>query len=182
MFKNFKHFKFQITKNLNARYKPLSYSDEETISNFGSMKRTSPLKSIIKLLERCDPDTRQYIYDFMGFFINDDSSKSEEDPHKTIEMLENKLVKMNDRILSLKKKLHVEMDINQGLVEENDELMEENEKLKKQILVCKICLDEPVTHCTLPCRHLVSCETCVDKVEDCVLCRTKITSCIRIYF
>jgi baculoviral IAP repeat-containing protein 7/8 len=59
-------------------------------------------------------------------------------------------------------------------------LMAENERLKKE-LKCKRCSAESIQTLFLPCRHLVSCESCADKVENCFYCTTKIMGTVRAY-
>ena len=81
---------------------------------------------------------------------------------------------MKNRVEYFFKKLCKEMNITESLIEENDEL-------KDQILRCKICLEERLTHCFPHCHHLVACKKCAQKVDNCVICRTAIESRFKIY-
>jgi hypothetical protein len=56
----------------------------------------------------------------------------------------------------------------------------ENEKLK-QCIICKCCNVKRVQTLNLPCRHIVSCEQCADKLDDCCLCNAKILGTVRIF-
>ncbi|CAJ0902009.1 7189_t:CDS:2 [Entrophospora sp. SA101] len=47
----------------------------------------------------------------------------------------------------------------------SESLLDENEELNGQYLKCKICLEEPVTHCFSPRNHLVTCEKCAYKID-----------------
>jgi len=60
-------------------------------------------------------------------------------------------------------------------------LREENQKLKDSN-TCKVCLDTPVETLLLPCRHLVTCSECANKVSVCPMCRVKIIGTVRTYF
>jgi len=55
-----------------------------------------------------------------------------------------------------------------------------NEQLRGQ-LRCKNCNAESIQTLFLPCRHLVSCETCAEKVESCFYCSTRIMGTVRAY-
>ncbi|CAH1759991.1 5562_t:CDS:2, partial [Entrophospora sp. SA101] len=62
----------------------------------------------------------------------------------------------------------------------SESLLDENEELNGQYLKCKICLEEPVTHCFSPRNHLVTCEKCAYKIGIYVICRSNISSYTRI--
>jgi hypothetical protein len=58
-----------------------------------------------------------------------------------------------------------------------------NEKLLDSSRVtCKVCLDHEVSLVFVPCGHLVSCSSCADQLNDCPVCRKRITSKIRTFF
>lgn len=59
-------------------------------------------------------------------------------------------------------------------------LTEENETLR-QTTTCKICLDKPVDTVFLPCRHLICCEECADRVKQCPFCRTQILGTVHTF-
>ena len=36
---------------------------------------------------------------------------------------------------------------------------------------CKVCFDAPITCVFLPCKHMVCCGTCAERIEACPICR-----------
>lgn len=48
-------------------------------------------------------------------------------------------------------------------------------------LECKICFDDSVSVVFMPCRHLVACFLCATSVRRCAICRTDITSIMRVF-
>lgn len=56
----------------------------------------------------------------------------------------------------------------------------ENTRLKNSI-TCRQCNAERVQTLFLPCRHLVACETCSEKLDDCLLCDAKILGTVRTF-
>lgn len=43
---------------------------------------------------------------------------------------------------------------------------------------CVICLDSPASEINLPCRHMVACRACHNKLDTCAVCREPITACV----
>jgi len=43
---------------------------------------------------------------------------------------------------------------------------------------CAVCMDKKITHMCVPCTHFVMCGECAHKIDECPLCREKITSFI----
>jgi hypothetical protein len=60
-------------------------------------------------------------------------------------------------------------------------LKEENSRLRKS-LICQRCTKEKVQILFLPCRHLVSCEKCGDRINYCIKCGEKVLGTVRTYF
>jgi hypothetical protein len=46
---------------------------------------------------------------------------------------------------------------------------------------CVICMDKPRTHTAIPCGHLSYCETCINKIMVCSVCRANITAKVKIH-
>lgn len=63
---------------------------------------------------------------------------------------------------------------------ERKRLLEENERLR-QVLVCKICMDNDANVVFTPCGHMVSCMQCSQKLKKCAICRRKIKGSIRAF-
>lgn len=59
-----------------------------------------------------------------------------------------------------------------------DELRKENEKLRNE-MTCKMCQVEQKQTLFLPCRHLIVCELCAEKLDVCFLCQSKILGTVR---
>jgi len=59
-------------------------------------------------------------------------------------------------------------------------LKSENENLKT-LMICKRCNSAQVQTLTLPCCHIVCCESCADAVDDCPLCNARILGTVRIF-
>jgi hypothetical protein len=59
-------------------------------------------------------------------------------------------------------------------------LKEENRVLKEQMM-CKICMDKDANTVFLPCGHLVSCVDCANALTKCAVCRTIIQGTVRVY-
>lgn len=60
------------------------------------------------------------------------------------------------------------------------QLVTENEKLR-QAMMCRKCKKERIQTLFLPCRHLVTCEECADKMDDCIQCRQRILGTVRTF-
>ena len=59
-------------------------------------------------------------------------------------------------------------------------LIEETRRLKLTV-TCKVCLCVRVDTLFLPCRHLVCCEQCATKLQDCCVCRRVILGTVKTY-
>lgn len=46
---------------------------------------------------------------------------------------------------------------------------------------CQICLEDKISTCCTPCGHCF-CSTCISQINRCALCRTTITSKVKLYF
>ena len=53
--------------------------------------------------------------------------------------------------------------------------------VEANFMVCKVCLLRPAKVITFPCHHLHMCEFCVDMVHQCVVCKSKILACVKVY-
>ncbi|XP_046545354.1 baculoviral IAP repeat-containing protein 2-like [Haliotis rubra] len=62
----------------------------------------------------------------------------------------------------------------------NAHLLLENKRLREQRL-CRVCRQRDVCTLFLPCGHLVTCETCAEAVDDCVLCNKTIMGTVKTY-
>lgn len=56
-----------------------------------------------------------------------------------------------------------------------------NRKEIKDVLLCKICMDQEMGVVFQPCGHLVSCPKCAMLIFNCPLCRTPVTNKVRTY-
>ena len=101
----------------------------------------------------------------------------------------------NCEIIRLKKRLTVYEDQNSkqrhqivGLQESLESFGDQNLRLdhKNQELqdsrLCKICMDQEVSQLLNPCNHVVCCNNCINRIQECPICRTNIESSKLIYF
>ncbi|CAL1548124.1 unnamed protein product [Lymnaea stagnalis] len=61
-----------------------------------------------------------------------------------------------------------------------EKLAEEIQKLRDERL-CKICMEEDACATFVPCGHLACCFECGLALEVCLICRSRIQSCVRTY-
>lgn len=59
-------------------------------------------------------------------------------------------------------------------------LRRENERMRSTFM-CRLCRNEKVQTLFLPCRHLVACESCAERMDDCMTCHQKILGTVRTY-
>ena len=101
----------------------------------------------------------------------------------------------NCEIIRLKKRLTVYEDQNSkqrhqivGLQESLESFGDQNLRLdhKNQELqdsrLCKICMDQEVSQLLIPCNHVVCCNNCIIKIQECPICRKNIEDSKMIYF
>lgn len=50
-----------------------------------------------------------------------------------------------------------------------------------EAMTCKICMDQTINSMFNPCCHVMACDQCASKCENCPNCRVKITSVVKIY-
>lgn len=63
---------------------------------------------------------------------------------------------------------------------DKDTLKDENDKLRNAMM-CRSCKRERIQTLFLPCRHLVTCEECAEKMDDCIECRQQILGTVRTF-
>lgn len=93
------------------------------------------------------------------------------------------LQELCDDILKLKLSLNKTNDESIS-ISENDIYLndsESNNTIENNTNICKICMNKERNAVFQPCGHLVCCLTCAGLISDCPLCRTFITSKIKIY-
>ncbi|XP_063538072.1 death-associated inhibitor of apoptosis 2-like [Cydia strobilella] len=47
---------------------------------------------------------------------------------------------------------------------------------------CKVCMEDELNVCLVPCGHIVTCAKCSMVISKCVVCRSKIDKRVRIYY
>eukprot|EP00105_Crassostrea_gigas_P022807 XP_011442456.1 PREDICTED: uncharacterized protein LOC105338872 isoform X2 [Crassostrea gigas] len=101
---------------------------------------------------------------------------------------ERQLLQQKDRLLHQERHRVRELELNpEGVLQRRlHELEEEIHRLSAQSkrALCKICHDKEVQVSFYPCKHLISCEGCVDSLPEktCPMCRKPIQDTIRMYF
>tara|TARA_Y100000591_G_scaffold185133_1_gene159785 strand:+ start:524 stop:937 length:414 start_codon:yes stop_codon:yes gene_type:complete len=82
------------------------------------------------------------------------------------------------KTINLKKEMYSYYDIIQEYKRDVDR------QARMDTMECKICRDE-ISNCIIePCKHMVCCYDCFQKIEDgkCPMCRVEYTNCYRIYY
>ena len=85
---------------------------------------------------------------------------------------------LTSKILNLRKNISYYNNI----IEEYRNDIERQQKVDS--LECKLCKDS-LSNCVMePCKHLVCCYECFEKLEEkkCPVCRVEFTNCLRIYY
>ncbi|XP_078340928.1 uncharacterized protein LOC111106726 isoform X2 [Crassostrea virginica] len=96
------------------------------------------------------------------------------------------LQQAREEIERLNGQLQVERRSKQELEENLDQ--KRQQKLSIDLFIqaqraeCKVCLVEEVQVLFLPCRHLVTCEKCANRLGQCPLCRENIQDTIRVFW
>lgn len=52
---------------------------------------------------------------------------------------------------------------------------------KQEDLLCKICLENRVNVCVVPCGHISTCDDCISYIQFCIICRGRIQHTQRIF-
>jgi len=105
---------------------------------------------------------------------------------------------LNEQIENLKKRVELlegKASVRKLSVDQLEDLLENAESLtarvrrelakrgdKSQPSECSVCLDAKTNQTFIPCGHCVCCEKCASKLENCPLCREKITKKVKIFF
>ena len=64
---------------------------------------------------------------------------------------------------------------------QTEQLRQEIQELNRQ-KACKVCLDNPIEIILIPCRHVIACKSCAERVSSCPICRSEIGTRLEIYF
>ena len=62
----------------------------------------------------------------------------------------------------------------------NNKIIEELQTKLNDINKCSICLDNTISNCCIPCGHTY-CSDCINKTNNCYICRSIIINKIKIY-
>jgi len=106
-------------------------------------------------------------------------------------------VGLNQKVESYKKRVELlegKTSVRKLTVDQLEDLLENAESLmarvrrelakrvKKPQPECSVCLDARPNQTFVPCGHCVCCEECASKLEDCPVCRKKITQKVKNFF
>jgi hypothetical protein len=97
-----------------------------------------------------------------------------------INALKMQLDDKNKIIDDLKIKNKIIDDLKMQLDDKNkiiDDLKIKNNEINK----CSICLDNPISYCCIPCGHTY-CTDCINKTNNCYICRGIISNKLKLYF
>jgi hypothetical protein len=53
---------------------------------------------------------------------------------------------------------------------------------EKDLQICKICMDEEISHVFLPCVHAICCKNCINSIKKCPNCRKNVCNSVMLYF
>ena len=93
--------------------------------------------------------------------------------------------KMNQSAQDRIKILEVE---NQNLMKSWKNAQKRNLKLsrelqnEKDLRICKICMNEEISHVFLPCGHAICCKNCINNIQKCPNCRKNVCNSVMLYF
>ena len=93
---------------------------------------------------------------------------------KDLTVYKDQYSKQSQKIVGLQESLKTFEDQNLKLDNRNQEL--EDSRL------CKICMVEEVSQLLNPCNHVVCCNDCIRRLQECPICRANIESSKLIYF
>ena len=93
---------------------------------------------------------------------------------KDLTVYKDQYSKQSQKIVGLQESLRTFEDQNLKLDNRNQEL--EDSRL------CKICMVEEVSQLLNPCNHVVCCNDCIARLQECPICRTNIEDSKMIYF
>ena len=93
---------------------------------------------------------------------------------KDLTVYKDQYSKQSQKIVGLQESLRTFEDQNLKLDNRNQEL--EDSRL------CKICMVEEVSQLLNPCNHVVCCNDCIPRLQECPICRTNIEDSKMIYF
>ena len=115
----------------------------------------------------------------------DERLKREGRPVSTAEELASLVIEKNRptaRKLSLSKTSETENYKDEYSEKATGIRMEEENEILKERYLCKICMEDRVRVTFLPCGHLVCCEKCASSMEECPICRSRISEAIRTFY
>ncbi|TPP65960.1 E3 ubiquitin-protein ligase MYLIP-A [Fasciola gigantica] len=55
-----------------------------------------------------------------------------------------------------------------------EEVQEIVQERLREVGICRLCMDAPISRVFFPCGHIICCATCADRVEECSICRKPI--------
>ena len=96
--------------------------------------------------------------------------------------------KMNQSDRSAQDRIKILEVENQNLLKSWKSAQGRNLKLKrelqneKDLRICKICMDEEISHVFLPCGHAICCKNCINNIQKCPNCRTNVCNSMMLYF
>uniref|UniRef100_A0A183A8Y2 RING-type domain-containing protein n=1 Tax=Echinostoma caproni TaxID=27848 RepID=A0A183A8Y2_9TREM len=55
-----------------------------------------------------------------------------------------------------------------------EEVQEMVQERLREVGICRLCMDAPISRVFFPCGHIICCATCAERVEECSICRKPI--------
>ncbi|KAJ8027420.1 E3 ubiquitin-protein ligase XIAP [Holothuria leucospilota] len=195
----------QVVRDYQAQVNKLNYSREDDSVELSSIEPETEdpdfEELLVKLAEYLTkPDVRRLCSVFGFTSSEEDRIIRNSKPEKAFLLhlwkkkiiLPDDIVILHDTLIQLNllqaagklQTLHTEM-ISGVSVEQSGQApggmqSEELEKLREKNL-CKICLDNDVEILFLPCKHLVTCSDCAERIDNCPICRELIDDRLYVY-
>ena len=153
---------------------------QNQIAQVHNEKRTQSQKltqSRIEILEVAQDRSKKLEIENRKFYVGQINFLKAE-----MEQMISNFEKMNqsaqDRIKILKVENQNLMKNAQGL---NLKLSRELQN-EKDLRICKICMDEEISHVFLPCGHAICCKNCINNIQKCPACRANVQNSVMLYF
>lgn len=168
----------QIAQDHNEK---LEIENQDLILNFGKLYQSQKLtQSRIEILEVAQDRSKKLEVENRKFNVRQINFLKTE-----MERMMSNFEKMNQSAEDRIKILEVE---NQNLLKSWKSDQGRNLKLKrelqneKDLRICKICMDEEISHVFLPCGHALCCKNCINNIKKCPNCRKNVYNSVMLYF
>jgi hypothetical protein len=171
----------QIAQDHNEK---LEIKNQDLIFNFEKLTQFQKLtQSRIEILEVAQDRSKKLEVENRKFNVRQINFLKAE-----MEQMMSNFEKMNQSDQSAQDRIKILEVENQNLLKSWKSAQGRNLKLKrelqneKDLRICKICMDEEISHVFLPCGHAIGCKNCINNIQKCPICRTNVYNSVKLYF